>query len=368
MTNASQRITVKDVARLAGVSPGTVSNALSGKRPVSEATRQRVLDAIQELDYQPDLLARSLVSRKSGTLAVVAAGLEYYGPSRTLVGIESQAAALGYSLLLDLLHSPAEEDVESALRMLTARRVDGIIMAIHDIGANHDWVTVERLTQLPPMVFLTMQKRAGISILSANSREGGKLATEHLLALGRKRIGIVTGPMTWWEARERLAGWEEAMHHAGLEPSPSLIEHGDWLAASGEVAVKRLLARHPDLDAVFANNDQMALGVLRAANALGISIPGDLAVVGYDNIPESAYFWPSLTTVRQFLTAVGEEAVRTLHDMVETRVTGGTMPQPLTQVLNPQLIVRESTAGTNSGHTAANITVASVSEASHRPS
>ena len=157
--NSNDRITIVDVADRANVSAGTVSNALTGKRPVAEVTRRRILQVIDELGYKPDLLARGLVNRSSNTLAVVATGLEYYGPSRTLVGIEEQANALGYSLLLDLLHSPADDDVDLVLDDLTSRRVDGIIWAVHEIGDNRTWLQEDRLSKLPPIVFLTMEPR-----------------------------------------------------------------------------------------------------------------------------------------------------------------------------------------------------------------
>lgn len=341
------RVTVKDVAKVAGVSPGTVSNALSGKRPVSERTRQRVLDAIVELGYRPNLLARGLVNRQTGTLAVVAAGLEYYGPTRTLVGIEEQATALGYSLLLDLVSLPQDddEDVDAALDSLTSHRVDGIIWAVHEIGDNRRWIVEERLRQLPPVVFLTMGNRPGLSILSTDNRRGAMLAVEHLVAQGRRSIGIVTGPLDWWEARERLAGWREALERHGLNPASSLVFEGNWSASSGERGMAKLLARNPDLNGIFACNDQMALGVLRAAHLRGLPIPAQLAVVGFDNIPESAFFCPSLTSVRQHLMDLGRQAVTQLHAMIEADSNGGSPPEPSMQLIAPALVVRESSVG-----------------------
>ncbi len=340
----NHQVTVKDVARIAGVSPGTVSNALSGKRPVSEATRQRVLDAIAELDYQPNLLARGLVSRQTGTLAVVATGLQYYGPSRTLVGIEEQATELGFSLLLDLLPriGSSESEIDGVLRMLTARRVDGIVWAVHEVTANRDWVTASRLQELPPVVFLTMESRPGLSIVSTDNRQAAVLATDHLLQVGRRKIGLITGPLNWWEARERRAGWRESLDRASRPHDDTLVVEGDWSARSGERALHELLVRHPDLDAIFACNDQMALGVLRAAHLREIELPTDLAVVGIDNIPESAYFWPSLTTVRQHLMDVGRRSVQLLNAMVADRQQEEPTYTPVVEYLTPELIVRES--------------------------
>ena len=263
----SSRVTVKDVARAAGVSPGTVSNALSRKRPVSEETRQRVLDVIAELGYRPNLLARGLVNRQSGTLAVVAAGLEYYGPSRTLVGIEQQASELGYTLFLDLIHEAADDDIDKVLDTLTAHRVDGIIWAVHEIGDNRSWIVEERLRQLPPLVFLTMEPRPGLSVLSTDNQRGAVLATEHLLAEGNRKVGIITGPLDWWEARQRLEGWRTALLSHGMDPDDSLIYEGNWSAASGQTGMNNLMEAHPDLDAIFACNDQMAIGVFTGSTS-----------------------------------------------------------------------------------------------------
>lgn len=342
MTHSSHRVTIVDVARAAQVSAGTVSNALTGKRPVAEETRQRILHAIEELGYQPNLLARSLVNRRSQAVGVVASGLEYYGPSRTLIGIDKEANSLNYAVLLDLLHSPLESDVDVILNLLNARRVDGIIWAVHEIGDNHAWVDEERLSRLPPIVFLATQPLRGIAVINTDNCMGARLATQHLLEQGRRTIGLISGPANWWEARERLRGWRQTLLDAGHCADDNLVVYGDWNASSGEEGLYRLLEVRPEVDAVFATNDQMALGVLRAAHRLGKRIPDDLAVVGYDNMPESAYFWPALTTVRQRLADAGRLAIQTLHTMVEARRHGKPVHQPILQTLSPELIVRES--------------------------
>jgi len=344
-TLSQHRVTIVDVARAAHVSAGTVSNALTGKRPVAEATRARILAAIADLGYQPNLLARGLVNRRTQTIGVVASGLEYYGPTRALIGIDRAATSLGYGLLLDLLHSPMEDDVEAVLNLLSARRVDGIIWAVHEIGHNHRWINEERLSRLPPIVFLTMQPQPGVAVINTDNVLGARLATRHLLEQGRRVIGHISGPQEWWEARERQRGWRQTLLEAGREAPEELVVEGNWSAASGEAGLYRLLEQRPDLDAVFAANDQMALGALRVAHRLGKTVPGELAVVGYDNIPEAAYFWPSLTTVRQHLSDVGGLAVQSLHALVETKRNGKETPPPTVQTLSPELIVRESSLG-----------------------
>jgi LacI family transcriptional regulator len=340
--NEKQTITIVDVARRARVSAGTVSNVLTGKRPVAEETRSRILLAIEELGYQPNLLARSLVNRASNSLAVVTSGLEFYGPSRTLVGIERQANELGYSLLLGLLHDPASGDVQPVIDDLMARRVDGIIWAVHEIGRNRAWLSAERLRGLPPIVFLTMESQPQATIISTDNRAGAALAVRHLLEQGKKQIAIITGPLEWWEARERLAGWRACLLRGGLRADEELIYVGDWSAASGVEGFQHLVARRHKIDAIFACNDQMALGVLRACHFAGRRVPQDLAVAGYDNMPEAAFLVPSLTTVRQHLADVGRAAVQELHQAIGERAQGE-MRETVTRLIAPELIVREST-------------------------
>lgn len=337
--------TIVDVAQRANVSAGTVSNVLTGKRAVALATRERVLRAVEELGYQPNLLARSLVNRSTNTIGVVAYGLEYYGPSRTLVGIEQQAAALGYSLLLDLLHRPDSQDVDAVLAELTARRVDGIIWAVHEVGDNHAWIDAERLRSLPPVVFLTMEQRPCATIVATDNRAGARLATQHLIGVGRRTVGILIGPTSWWEVRERMAGWRSALETAGLEASPELVAEADWTAAAGEAALQALLARRPDVDAIFACNDQMALGALHCCLAGGRRVPDELAIVGFDNTPESAFFWPALTTVRQHLAELGRVAVNELQRQIDLRLQGVEPAPPQIRTLQPELIVRASSGG-----------------------
>ena len=338
--------TVKDVASKANVSPGTVSNVLTGKRPVALTTRERVLRVIEELGYQPNILARSLINRRSETIAVVASGLEYFGPSQAVTGIEREADSSGYSVILELVPWLDSKQAKRALSMLAGRQVDGIIWAVPEISNNRDWVRDEDLSRLPPIVFLSMEPRPGLTVVTAGNREGAYMATVHLLEQGRRRVALISGPADWWEVRERTKGWGDALGEAGLPCDESMFVTGDWYASSGEFGLQTLLERHPSIDAVVAGNDQMALGVLRAARLAGRRVPDDLAVVGFDNIPESAYFWPPLTTVDQHLRDVGSAAVRLLNQLIDARLTGEPAPEPGAATLRPELIVRESSNNT----------------------
>lgn len=341
-TNGSFHATLKDVAKLAGVSTKTVSRVVNNQGEIRKETRERVQVAIEQLGYRPNVIARSLIHQRTNTLGVVAWGIDYFGPSRTVVGIEQQAHQLDYSLFLNLMDRPDDSDSEQVLDTLITHRVDGIIWAVPEVGDNRAWLESSQMDQLPPIVFLSMEPRPGLAIVAVDNCYGAKQATQHLINQGRRKIGIITGPLTWWEARERYAGWEAAMHQANLATPSSLVVEGEWTAVSGEQGLQVLLNQEPDIDAVFASNDQIALGALGTAHRLGRQIPKDLAIVGFDNIPESACFWPPLTTVYQQLIDVGRIAVQTLHRMIEANRQLKTLDEATVTLVKPELIVRAS--------------------------
>ncbi len=339
---AFRQATINDVARRAQVSVSTVSNVLTGNRPVSEETRDRVLQIVEEIGYHPNRLARGLVSRSSKTIGVVASGLEFFGPSRTLVGIEQEASERGYSLILSLIHEPATEDVEPVVTNLITHQVDGLICAIPQIGQNRSkwkqWVT-----DLPvPVVYLNNQGWPGAVSVDIDNRHGGYIATQHLLASGREHVGLIAGPTDWYAAEMRKAGWEMALREAGKQITPHAIAVGDWNPQSGEQAFYALLAAYPEMDAVFVSNDQMAMGAIRAANDRQVRIPEEIAMAGFDDIPEAAFTQPRLTTVHQQVVEIGRCSVVEL-----VRLIAGASPCTAEDVspvvmLQPSLVVRES--------------------------
>jgi LacI family transcriptional regulator len=337
-------VTLQDVAILAGVSIKTVSRVVNKQGEITEATRQRVQAAIDELGYRPNVLARSLVNRRTDTLAMVAWGIEYFGPSRIMVGVEQQADELGYSLFLDLVSQPDDPNQERILDTLLARRVDGIIWLVPEVGDNRRWLRPGLLERLPPIVFVSMQARPGLTIAAVNNFSGARQATQHLIDQGRRKIAIIAGPKAWWEARERFAGWKSTLEEAGLGASPALIVESYWSAAGGERAMQQLLKQSPNIDAVFASSDQIALGALGAIHQSGRRVPQDLAVVGFDNTPESAFFWPPLTTVYQKLVNVGHIAVQNLHQMIESRRQQKGYVEAALTLIEPELILRASSA------------------------
>ena len=336
------KITIYDVARKAGVSRQTVSRVLNNRFDVADETRERVKTIISDLGYHPSAIAQSLSRQKSFLFGVVTAGLKYTGPSRTLSGITSKAEELGYGLLIKELASFNANNIIPILQWFQSHQVEGIIWAAPEIGDNRNWLD----KQLPgidvPIIFLTMEKRENVSIVSVDNFQGAKVGTEHLINSGRKNIGHISGPLDWWEARQRKQGWISAMEEAGLDPTENMCAEGNWSSKSGETAFIELLQKFPEMDAVFVGNDQMALSVLQTAFEMKKNIPDDLMVVGFDGIPESEFYCPSLTTVRQNQDELGSIAVEELVLIVEKKnaIEDGNKPNYLT--IKPELIIRQS--------------------------
>ena len=336
MIKNSKRVTIKQVAREAGVSTQTVSRVINDRPDVAPETRERVQQVITELGYRPSALARSLIHRRSYTLGVVTAGLKYIGPNRTLNGITEKAEELGYALLLKELPSFATKDIQPILDSLLARQVDGIIWAVPEVGGNMRWLQARQPSIPVPMFFLTIEARQDFSIVSVDNYLGGRIATGHLLEQGYRRIGHITGPTDWWEVQQRKLGWQDALFDAGIRPQEEHWVEGNWSAASGERAFCELIENYPQLDAVFVANDQMALGVLLCAHRRGLEVPKDLGIVGFDSIPEAAFFWPPLTSVHQDLNKLGCTAVHELVETIESGWNGNTSTQPRRILIQPQ--------------------------------
>lgn len=343
MTYKNRQVTISQVAKEAGVSSQTVSRVINNRQEITPETRQHVQDVIQRLGYQPNAIARSLSQRRSHTLGVVTSGLEYYGPSHILVGVEQGANQEGLSILLNLLHQPESENIGPIVNSLISRQVEGIIWAVPEIGNNRSWFREVKPQLAIPVIFLSAQPSGDLHVVEIDNRNGAYMATEHLLERGYRRIGLIAGPLTWWAASERRRGWQDALTAAGIPFRDSQVVEGNWSAESGEQGLHELIEKSPDIQAVFACNDQMALGLMRAAWSLGKRIPEDLAVVGFDDIPESAFYYPPLTTIRQGLYELGHVAVQTFMQLRRAEQKGEAVPAAQTVWLQPQLVVREST-------------------------
>ncbi len=334
------RVTIKEVAAAAGGSAQTVSRVVNGRSDVASETREHVQSIINSLGYKPSRIARSLIQGRSFSLGVVSMGVGYYGPAQTLQGVQREADKQDYSLLLKMLPHPEELDFAGIIHGILSHHVDGVLWAIPEIGQNRDWIQQELPKLSVPIVFLNMQARPNVNTVAIDNRLGGRLATRHLIERGCRKIGLITGPLNWWEARQRELGWREELAAHGMAVDESRIAHGDWNSPSGEQCLRMLLEWHPDLDGIFISNDQMALGAMKAARELNRHIPDALSIVGFDDSPEASYFYPPLTTIRQDMGLAGSTAVHQLIHLLEHSDENG---RPTAQMLEPELIVRSST-------------------------
>jgi DNA-binding LacI/PurR family transcriptional regulator len=336
-----RNVTIKDVAEAAGVSTQTVSRVINFRPDVSPETKNRVQKIIDDLGYSPNVIARSLVRGRSNTLGVVGFGLGYFGPTSILKGIEQRSYNLGFSLLLSLLDDFDPSHIDTIVKNLLSRQVEGIIWAVPGNDRLAGQLSVRFKDIHVPVVYLNKPKRADDLVVALDNRSGARLATEHLLSQGFRHIGIITGPSDWWEAKQREVGWRQVLQEAGVGDLDKLKVVGDWSAHSGNVGLQNLLAKSPQIDAVFASNDQMALGALQAARQLGIGIPQDLGIVGFDDIPEAAYFYPPLSTIHQDAEELGAQAVDQMCNSIRTRQHSDEYKSDVVSV-QPRLIVRNS--------------------------
>ena len=201
---------------MAGVSTQTVSRVINERPDVSPETRKHVQDVIEKLGYRPSALARSLIRQRSHTLGIVTAGLNYMGPSRTLNGITAAAEEAGYALLLKELPRFDANDSEPIFHALVSHHVDGIIWAVQEVGDNRSWVNKLAMDFDIPIIYLSMEPRENISAVSINNYSGGRMAMSHLLEQGYKHIGHISGPLDWWEARQRMKAWKDALLESGI--------------------------------------------------------------------------------------------------------------------------------------------------------
>ncbi len=324
-----------DVARLAGVSQQTVSRVVNDSDAVRSETRARVQDAMRMLDYHPNSVARALATGRSRTLGVVIAEPAQHGPASTLYGIERAAHAAGYHITLVVPRSPDARATLDAAEHLREQGVDGILViaprpqTARALGA---------LLGKVALVAVGADAASDVPSVAVDNVRGGELATRHLLELGHATVWHVAGPQAWTDARQRLAGWREALGAAGI-PEPPLLQ-GDWTARSGYELGLEVLAR-PEVSAVFAANDQLALGLLRRLHEAGRDVPREISIVGVDDLPESAYFTPPLTTVRQDFIEIGRRSLALLLGSVDGNGNGHAAVR---DTIVPELVVRGSTS------------------------
>jgi DNA-binding LacI/PurR family transcriptional regulator len=322
-----------DVARLAGVSQQTVSRVLNGNAYVSKELQGRVESAVRHLGYRRNNAARALVTRRTMHLGVITTGSMQYGPSQALFGIAEQAREAGYATSLVSLESIDRPTMRTALDHLVDDAVDGIIVLAPTAAAADG---VDGVSEPVPIVMFLPGAADRARTVAHDEAMGAEVATRHLIGLGHPTVHHLAGPLGWLGTTARIEGWRRALTAAGRPVTTP--QHGDWSTRSGYEIGLRMLQRDKPT-AVFTGNDQMALGLLKAAGELGIKVPDALSVVGFDDIPESAYFQPSLTTMHLDFMEVGRRCV----DRVIRLIDGVTTPPE--PVIAPYLIPRASTAG-----------------------
>ncbi|HMZ07625.1 MAG TPA: LacI family DNA-binding transcriptional regulator [Anaerolineales bacterium] len=331
--------TLRDVARLAGVSHQTVSRVINGSEEVLPETRAIVEEAIKQLGYRPNAIARSMARGQTRTLACVSPNLTDYTFASVIEGAEVEARQHEYFMLSSSATDP-QAFQELVNELVGHRRVDGLIV----INPYAD----DRFLHLPekfPVVFVGARSHEKeICSVSLDDEKVAYEATRHLISLGHTNIALVTGPMEEDCSQDRAEGYRRALQEAGIAYDESKVLEGDWSASSGQRALLTFVENGPVPSAVFAQNDRMAMGVLRAARDVNLKVPSQLAVIGVDDMPLSSYFDPPLTTMRQDMPLIGQEATRMLLDIINKKE-----PAVRELKLPAQLVVRQSTSDKGGG-------------------
>lgn len=330
---------LQDVAARAGVSAQTVSRVLNEHPHVSATTRASVRQAIADLGYRRNMSARVLATGRSNVIGVIAPSSMLYGPSAMVDELSRAARAASMSFTVDHLAEFDEAAVAASVERLLSHGVAGLVAVLPLDTAVE--IAARLLPVGTPLVTVDGQPDANAASVGVDQYGGAVLATEHLLAAGHPTVWHVAGPADWNDSRAREAGWRDTLTRAGVEIPP--VTRGDWSPASGYEA-GRMLARVPDCTAVFAANDHMALGITRALQEHGRRIPDDVRLVGFDDVPESAYFSPPLTTVHQDFAAVGRAGLDLLLEQVENPDA-----EVRSVVIPATLVERASSAGAASG-------------------
>ena len=320
-----------DVARLAGVSHQTVSRVLNHHPNVREDTRARVLSAIAELGYRRNSAARALVTQRSSMIGIVTSGSVRYGPASTLVALEQAARSAGFFVSVSVASHPTPEAMRDILEAFMDQSVEGVAV----IAPGREVADAARAAsgQVPVIMLASVPRESGgPQTICVDQELGARLAARHLIGLGHRDLVQLTGPDDWFDAQARVRGWRAETEAAGFQPRPEI--EGDWGSDRGYEVGVSLLADLPT--AVFAANDQMALGLLRAFAEAGVDVPGRVSVVGFDDIEGASNFYPPLTTVRQDFEALGKTAI----DVLVAAIRGVTS-DPVS--IPPELVRRAST-------------------------
>lgn len=306
--------TIKDVAARAGVSRQTVSRVINNKAEVSPETRARVLATIKELDYRPNAIARSMVAGRTCTLGCISPNITDYTFAINIESAQAEARRQGYFILTG--SAPTEADVEPLLEEMLHRQVDGLLI-LNPCADDRYRCFLPLIENGMAVVYLNNTPRyEPVSSVRCDDRDGGYQATSYLIDLGHTAVAIIIGPDNEECTLDRLEGYRQALAQAGLAFDPGLTVSGDWSATSGYQATRRLLEAGCSFSAIFAQNDRMAVGAIRALREADLRTPDDVSVIGFDDIPLASYFDPPLTTFRQPMEESGRQAARLLIETI----------------------------------------------------
>ncbi|MFZ7822327.1 LacI family DNA-binding transcriptional regulator [Priestia sp. 40] len=332
--------TIKDIARVAGVSVTTVSRALNGYSDVNEKTRQKIAAVARELNYSPNTLARGLVMQKSKTIGLLVSGISRESVKdnftfEVLCGVNERASTLGYDLILFNTNTMMQRE-KTYTQLCRERRVDGAIIQ----GIKKEDLYLKEVVESDiPCVLVDIPVHSNsVGYVTTDNALGAKKAVEHLAGLGHQHIGMINGHEDAFVSQERLNGYREALKECGLSFRSEWVVSGDFEEKKAEKAACELLNRYKEVTAIFCASDLMALGALKACKELGLDVPKDISIVGYDNIVLASYSSPNLTTVGQEVYQIGYEAADLLIEMLEGKETN------MERYLDTKLIIRESTA------------------------
>lgn len=336
MPSYRRSVTLEELAKIAGVSRSTVSRVVNEEPNVRSEVRERVWQVVNQAGYHPNAAARSLASRHSQTLGVVipeAISTVFADPffGSVLQGIAESAYAHKYHLMLSIVPRALEEDFYR--RALRSQVLDGVVVLSAPID---DWL-IPRLhsDNIPFVVIGRHLQDSSTSYVDTDNVQGARMAVEHLIQYGRRRIATITGPLTMSPGQDRLAGYRSALRDAGIRPDEQMIVEGDFTQSGGYIAAQKLLPMRPD--AIFVASDLMATGALRALREAGLHVPQDIAIVGFDDAQIAAFSDPPLTTIRQPVFQLGTVAAETLLHLIENNSNG-----PLRTILPVELVIRSS--------------------------
>lgn len=298
-----------DVARLAGVSHQTVSRVINDNQSVSQVTRDKVVAAMAELNYRPNRAARSLATARTKLLGVLASDTGQFGPTSLMYAIEHEARDAGYMAVATSVNGSSRDSIAAGLGQLLELGVEALVVIAPQVAVLD--VAKEMSLNLP-LVTVDSTNRSDVFSAAVDNYSGARIAVRHLIEAGHKRVLHITGPEGWVEAEERIRGYEDELRAHKLEVLP--LQRGDWSSDTGYRVGQRLGSLNLDFTAVFVANDHMVLGLLHAFREAGISVPKDISVIGFDDLPDAAHFDPQLTTIRQNFHEVGRRAVALLLD------------------------------------------------------